>query len=129
MKKLITFFTGASPVTWALLATAVVMLLVVTTCTINGIRHDLSVSKTDKIVAKDIQARDNASAKRLEDLQVNQAMQESLTNAVKDLPDDVPSARRLALACQRLRNQGTRADKLPASCRPTTPTQATAGSR
>lgn len=118
IKKLIAAFTGLSPLTMALIAAAVVMLLLVSTCTVNGIIHDLKQSKTDKIVAKDLQARDTASAKRLEDYKVTEAMKESLTNAVKDLPENTPSERRLALACQRLRNQGTPANRIPAACGP-----------
>lgn len=129
MKKLITLLTGLSPATWIAIAAAVVMLLLVSTCTVNGIIHDLNQSKTDKIVAEDLQARDTASAKRLEDYKVAEAMKESLTNAVKDLPENTPSERRLALACQRLRNQGTPANKLPAACGPAKGSQAPAGSR
>ena len=60
-------------------------------------------------------AREQASVERLNDALSNNAAREELTDALAHLPDAVPSDRRVALACQRLRRQGL--TDLPERCR------------
>lgn len=54
-----------------------------------------------------------AAQQKTDDALVNEVKKE-LTDAVSDLPDTLPSARRVALACARLRAQGTDTATLPA---------------
>lgn len=64
-----------------------------------------------------LKASDKASGERLSDIQINIKREKELTDAVSSLPDAVPSPRRIALACQRLRQQATPDADLPAGCR------------
>ena len=60
-------------------------------------------------------ARETAADERLNDTTIINARERELSDAVNSLPDARPSPRRLALACERLRQQGTR---LPPECGP-----------
>lgn len=64
-----------------------------------------------------ITANEQAAAERLNDALLIEQSRKDLTDAVKDLPDAVPSDRRVALACARLRAQGAAEADLPARCR------------
>lgn len=66
---------------------------------------------------EDAQAKETAAAERLNDAADVAAMKERLSDAVAALPDHVPSPRRIALGCQRLREAGTRDADLPVECR------------
>lgn len=66
----------------------------------------------------DASARDRAADQRLTDLKINNQLDKERTDAVSSIPDARPTAGRVALACQRLREQGTRDADLPAECRP-----------
>lgn len=59
-------------------------------------------------------AKEKAAGERLADAEAVADLKEELTDAVADLPDDEPSARRVALGCARLRNQGQDTTRLPA---------------
>lgn len=63
-------------------------------------------------------ARETASTERLNDTLTINARERELTDAVQSLPDAAPSPRRVALACQRLRQQGIAESDIPAACRP-----------
>ena len=69
------------------------------------------------VVASDQRARDVAADERSRDEQITFETQETLNAAVDALPQARPSARRLALACARLRGQGTDEATVPAVCR------------
>jgi hypothetical protein len=68
--------------------------------------------------ATDTAARDRAADQRLTDLKINNRLEKERTDAVSSIPDARPTAGRVALACHRLREQGTRDADLPAECRP-----------
>lgn len=61
-------------------------------------------------------AKELAAVERLNDTAAIAAKREELTNAVADLPDSIPTVRRVALGCVRLRQQGTDPATIPA-CR------------
>lgn len=71
--------------------------------------------ETVKIVTRDAEVREKAADERLADALNNAEAREEMIDALDDLPDARPSARRLRLACERLRRQGE--DPLPAVCR------------
>lgn len=64
----------------------------------------------------DGKAKEKAADTRLADATAVATMKEELTDAVADLPDEIPGARRVALACQRLRHQGADVSNV-AACR------------
>ena len=61
-------------------------------------------------------SRDEAGSERLSDAQSNADLNQDLTHATAHLPDAVPSDRRIALHCQRMRQAGTDTAAVPA-CR------------
>jgi len=77
-----------------------------------------------KALTEDAKAKETAAAERMNDAADVAAMKERLSDAVASLPDHVPSARRIALGCQRLREAGTRDADLPVQCRPAGQAQA-----
>lgn len=66
----------------------------------------------------DTKAKEKAADQRVKDAAEVADMTEKLTDAVASLPDEIPSARRVALGCQRLRNGGADVSDLPIACRP-----------
>jgi hypothetical protein len=87
-------------------------------------RHDERVDQEAKAIAAELAARERdafakekASAERLADALENDARQEELLDAVRDIPDARPTDAQRALACARLRQQGTRDADLPPGCR------------
>ena len=77
--------------------------------------RDRQAVETARIERQASTGRETASAERLNDTINLNAREKELTDAVQSLPDARPSARRLALACERLRHQRSR---LPAECGP-----------
>ena len=63
---------------------------------------------------RDSAAREAAAQARAADDAANAALAKELSDAVSPLPDARPSDRRRALACARLRHQGTDTSALPA---------------
>ena len=59
-------------------------------------------------------AREVSAGERLADASAVAENREDLINAVQDLPDGLPSARRVALACERMRQQGVDLADVPA---------------
>ena len=74
-------------------------------------RQDAVTAKTE---AKASSAREIAAGERATDTTIINAREKELSDAVNSLPDARPSARRVALACERLRQQGN--TSLPAEC-------------
>ena len=107
---------------WAIIIGLVLLLVLLATCS----HYTGKEAKRDRIAAEEraqtldaaIKASDKSSDERLTDIQININREKELTDAISSLPDAVPSPRRIALACQRLRQQGTLDAGLPASCRP-----------
>lgn len=67
-----------------------------------------------------------AAAQRLVDERATDTLERNLANAVANIPDAVPTARRLARACAQLRSQGLDTANLPQCRGPAGPAQATA---
>lgn len=65
---------------------------------------------------RDAAAKAVADAQRVTDSAINRKLSEDLTNAVAKMPDSIPSARRIALGCARLRASGFIVADLP-QCR------------
>jgi hypothetical protein len=59
-------------------------------------------------------ANANAAEDRVADAEQVLELKEELTDAVAEIPDDVPDAVAVALGCQRLRTQGTDTSAIPA---------------
>lgn len=76
-------------------------------------RHAAETRRTEEKAAS---ARETAAGERLNDTTIINAREKELSDAVNSLPDARPSPRRLALACERLRQQGN--TRLPAECGP-----------
>lgn len=105
--------------TIGILVAAVIVLLVVY---IRG-RHDAHKhDEAARAVAvaealkRDGQARDKVAEVREHDAQVNAQLREELTDAVSQVPDDVPDPVAVRLGCERLRAHGVSIANLPA-CR------------
>jgi len=78
---------------------------------------DLAIERANtKALTRDRVASDRASEARVADAKANIEAKKELSDAVEALPDAVPSDRRIALGCQRLRRQGTDTAAIPA-CR------------
>lgn len=71
-------------------------------------------------------AQAKAADERVKDTLAITEQQQELTDAVADLPDALPSARRVALACERLRQQGADTATVPACSRSANRAQADA---
>jgi hypothetical protein len=78
-------------------------------------RTELAAARAEAAVRRrDTVAREAAADARLADAAANAALTKDLADAVSPLPDARPSDRRRALACARLRHQGTDTAALPA---------------
>lgn len=121
MKELLRTFNAAG---WAVVAVCFLLLFVLGWCAVTApgrerAKQDAAAAAANaRAQAVDAKARDQAADERLTDLKANTQLEKELTDAVSSLPDARPSDRRVALACQRLRHQGTREADLPAVCRP-----------
>lgn len=82
---------------------------------------------TVEVLKTDRQSKEKASDERLADAEAVADLKGNLTDAVASLPDDLPSQRRVALGCARLRSQGVDTGRLPACSGPPGQGQAPAG--
>lgn len=111
-----------SPTGWAALVAVVLLALALAYCAATAPgrerrKVDAAVASANaKTQTRDTAARETAADERLADARSVSDLKTELTHAVQNLPDDVPSDRRIALGCARLRNQGTDTTALPA-CR------------
>ena len=76
--------------------------------------RDRQAAETRRTEEKASSARETSADERLNDTTIIHAREKELSDAVNSLPDARPSPRRLALACERLRQQGN--TRLPAEC-------------
>lgn len=108
---------------WAIVAVCVLLILSLGWCAVTApgrerAKLDTAVTAANaKAQATGAKTHEQASDERLNDLKTNTQSEKELTDAVSSLPDARPSDRRVALACQRLRHQGTRPADLPSVCR------------
>ncbi|WP_404415574.1 hypothetical protein [Brevundimonas vesicularis] len=108
-----------NPTGWLIVAIIAAFVLTGAFCSHRGAQgeKDRQAVQTQKTEAKASGAREIAAVERLTDTLSNNAAREELNDALKDLPDAVPSDRRVRLACVRLSRQGTPAADLPERCR------------
>ncbi|WP_292051616.1 hypothetical protein [Brevundimonas sp. UBA5866] len=107
---------------WAVIAAAVCLLLLLGTCSYHS-KREADQARRDaearaRALEKNRKASERADVERMSDVVIIYNREKELTDAVSSLPDAAPGPRRLALACERLRQQGLRDADLPASCRP-----------
>lgn len=106
---------------WAVIFGLILLFVLLATCSHytgkEAMRDRIAAEERAQTLDDAIKASDKASGERLTDIQINIKREKELTDAVSSLPDAVPSPRRIALACGRLRHQGTPDADLPASCR------------
>jgi len=118
------FLRAIGPASWAVIALCVLLLFIMSWCAATApgrerARQDRAVEAANaKSRATDAEARDRAADQRLTDLKINRQLEKERTDAVSAIPDARPTAGRVALACHRLREQGTRDADLPPECRP-----------
>lgn len=118
MGKLISFLK--SPFGWATSAGCAMLLLfgAYTLIFQSGVRHEKEqqAERAVAAAAQDAVAKGAASKQGLKDQAASTKLTKDLTDAVAALPDSVPSARRVALGCARLRAAGRSTADLP-QCR------------
>nr|WP_313634733.1 hypothetical protein [Brevundimonas diminuta] len=118
------FLRAIGPASWAVIAVCVLLLFVMGWCAATApgrerAKQDRAAEAANaKARATDNAGRDRAADQRLTDLKINNRLEKERTDAVSSIPDARPTAGRVALACHRLREQGTRDADLPAECRP-----------
>lgn len=107
-----------SPKGWLIVALLAAFLLFGAYCAHRAAEgeRDRQAAETRRTAEKASSARETAADERLNDTTIINAREKELSDAVNSLPDARPSPRRLALACERLRQQGN--TRLPAECGP-----------
>jgi hypothetical protein len=105
-----------SPTGWLILAIITAFVLTGAYCSYRGAQgeRDRQAAQTQKTEAKAASARETAAGERTVETPIINAREKDFSDAVNSLPDAVPSARRIRLACERLRHQGN--TRLPAEC-------------
>ena len=127
-----------SPHAWAAVAGGVVasvFILIVVILSWGQSRYVAGVEAADaarqranaEALTVDRAATAKAADERLSDARTTSILKEDLTDAVSSLPDARPSDRRVALNCERLRQQGTDPATVPACVRLADRAQAAAG--
>lgn len=109
-----------SPRTWLIIGLLAAFVAVGGYCSVRATmkergRGEAATAKANlKAERRNSAANETAADERLADARSTANLKEELTDAVQSLPDDVPSDRRVALACARLRHAGTDTAALPA---------------
>lgn len=108
-----------SPTGWLIVAIIAAFALTGAYCSHRGAQgeRDRQAVETQKTEAKASGARETAAGEASVETPIINAREKDLSDAVNSLPDAVPSARRVRLACERLRHQGTTERLLPEPCR------------
>jgi len=101
---------------WLMIAALLVVLTLVGTCTTNKVIDWFGDNKQVQENNKDRELRENLSVNRLETETKISNEERQLNAELAKIPDGVPSARRLARACNELRDRGY--VPLPTECRP-----------
>lgn len=106
-----------SPTGWLIVAIIAAFVLTGAYCSHRGAQgeRDRQSVKTQKTDARASGARETAAVEASVETPIINAREKDLSDAVNSLPDAAPSARRVRLACERLRHQGN--TRLPAECR------------
>lgn len=108
-----------SPTGWLIVAIIAAFVLTGAYCSYRGAQgeRDRQTAQTQETDAKASGAREAAAREASMETPIINARQKDYSDAVNSLPDAVPSARRVRLACERLRHQGTAERLLPEPCR------------
>lgn len=108
-----------SPTGWLIGAIIAAFVLTGAYCSYRGAQgeRDRQAVETQKAEAKASGARETAAVEASVETPIINAREKDLSDAVNSLPDAIPSARRVRLACERLRHQGTAERLLPEPCR------------
>lgn len=108
-----------SPTGWLIVAIIAAFVLTGTYCSHKGAQgeRDRQAAQAQKTEAKASGARETAAREAFVETPIINARQKDYSDAVNSLPDAVPSARRVRLACERLRHQGAAERLLPEPCR------------
>jgi hypothetical protein len=103
------------PRTWLLFAVLAAFLIFGAYCAHRAAEdvRDRQAAATAKIERKASSARETAAGERAAETATINSREKELSDAVRPFPATPPSPGRTALACERLRQQGTR---LPAGC-------------
>ena len=106
------------PTGWLIVAIIAAFVLTGAYCSYRGAQGERGrqAVETQKTEAKASGARETAAREASVETPIINARQKDYSDAVNSLPDAVPSARRVRLACERLRHQGNA--RLPAECGP-----------
>ena len=107
------------PTGWLIVAIIVAFVLTGAYCSHKGAQseRDRQAAQTQKTEAKASGARETAAREASVETPIINAREKDFSDAVNSLPDAVPSARRVRLACERLRHQGAAERLLPEPCR------------
>jgi len=105
-----------SPTAWLIVAIITAFVLTGAYCSHRGAQgeRDRQAAQAQKTEAKASGARETAAHEAAVETPIINARQKDYSDAVNSLPDAVPSARRVRLACERLRHQGN--TRLPPEC-------------
>lgn len=108
-----------NPTGWLIVAIIAAFVLTGAYCSHKGAQgeRDRQAVETQKTEAKASGARETAAAEASVETPIINARQKDYSDAVNSLPDAVPSARRVRLACERLRHQDAAERLLPEPCR------------
>ncbi|MEE2850365.1 MAG: hypothetical protein VX561_10910 [Pseudomonadota bacterium] len=108
-----------NPTGWLIVAIIAAFVLTGAYCSRSGAQgeRDRQAVETQKTEAKASGARETAAVEASVESPIINAREKDLSDAVNSLPDAVPRARRVRLACERLRHQGAAERLLPEPCR------------
>lgn len=108
-----------SPTGWLIVAIIAAFVLTGAYCSHRGAQgeRDRQAVETQQTEVKASGARESASREASIETPIINAREKDFSDAVNSLPDAVPSARRVRLACERLRHQGAAERLLPEPCR------------
>lgn len=124
LSAIILAIKAITPARWGWIAFAIALVLMMATCTYIGIKADVERDQIVQEMNRDRAIREKQAQDRAVQQEQLRRNKEKLNEVVSQIPDSVPSASRLALACQRLRNDGHIA--LPPECGPAAPAEAQA---
>ena len=107
------------PTGWLIVAIIVAFVLTGAYCSHRGAQseRDRKAVETHKTDARGAGGRETAAVEASVETPIINAREKDFSDAVNSLPDAVPSARRVRLACERLRHQGAAERLLPEPCR------------
>ncbi len=101
---------------WLAVAAILCILVLMGTCAVNKVVDQFGDNRQVTENNKDRDLREDLSVKRQDNVTTVINAERKLNETLDQIPDGVPSARRLARACHELRSDGY--EPLPVACRP-----------